>query len=132
MVTQSIQNEQEKFSARLVEALHACGISPGATNVWREFNRVYDGRPVSVHAVRKWLTGEAIPSQDRIKALSDWLSIAPHWLRFGDESIKENQESLQPDERRLLSNLRFLSADERQRLIALVQVMASTAKKRIE
>ncbi|ATE62743.1 hypothetical protein CCZ27_16780 [Thauera sinica] len=49
----------------------------------REFNRRYAGTPVTLHATRKWLEGEAIPAQDKLRVLADWLGVTAEWLRFG-------------------------------------------------
>jgi hypothetical protein len=40
--------------------------------------------------VGKWLAGRALPSQDKIRALSLWLEVSPHWLRFGDAEGKSS------------------------------------------
>ncbi|WP_234085565.1 hypothetical protein [Azonexus sp. R2A-61] len=53
------------------------------TDLAREFNRRYAGGPISMHAARKWLLGEAIPAQDKLLTLANWLQVAPEWLRFG-------------------------------------------------
>jgi len=39
---------------------------------------------VTVHAARKWLLGEAIPTQARLQVLANWLGLSAAWLRFGD------------------------------------------------
>ena len=56
------------------------------TRLAREFNRRYPGQPVTLHAVRKWLQGEALPAQDKVRVLADWLDVTAEWLRFGDGS----------------------------------------------
>ncbi|MFL6571802.1 MAG: hypothetical protein ACJ8G4_08615 [Burkholderiales bacterium] len=50
----------------------------------REFNLRYEGTPVTVQAVRKWVSGRALPSQDKIRALALWLEVSPQWLRYGE------------------------------------------------
>ncbi|MFL6566868.1 MAG: hypothetical protein ACJ8G5_18165 [Burkholderiales bacterium] len=50
----------------------------------REFNLRYEGTPVTVQAVRKWVSGRALPSQDKVRALALWLEVSPQWLRYGD------------------------------------------------
>lgn len=60
------------------------GSAGGPAAIAREFNLRYDGTPVSVQAVRKWTTGKALPSQDKIRALALWLDVSPHWLRYGE------------------------------------------------
>ena len=50
----------------------------------REFNRRYTGKSVTAQAVRKWLSGEAIPAGDKIRILAKWLKASPHWLHYGE------------------------------------------------
>jgi transcriptional regulator with XRE-family HTH domain len=38
-----------------------------------------------VHAARKWLVGEAIPTQEKLRALASWLDVPADWLRFGGD-----------------------------------------------
>lgn len=45
---------------------------------------LYPDEPVSVQAVRRWLEGSAIPSQDKLVVLARWLRVAPDWLRYGE------------------------------------------------
>lgn len=61
------------------------GSSP--TRLAREFNRRYPGTPVTQHASRKWLHGEAVPAQDKLRVLADWLGVAVAWLRFGEGEV---------------------------------------------
>ncbi|MDP2752526.1 MAG: hypothetical protein Q8O31_07995 [Rhodocyclaceae bacterium] len=84
----SKQREREDFSLRLMQALAGAGINDRSpTLVAKEFNHRFSGQPVSVHAVRKWMFGDAVPSQDKVKALAAWLSIRPEWLRYGEIEI---------------------------------------------
>ena len=76
--------EKERFSRRLRDALKKAEAPAGAAALAREFNLRYAGRPVTGQAVGKWLAGKALPSQDKIRALSVWLEVTPHWLRFGE------------------------------------------------
>lgn len=79
-------DERESFSLRLLESLEKKGLSGhGPTTLARAFNRRYAGRPVTVHAARKWLLGEAIPAQDKLLVLARWLGVTPEWLRFGEQ-----------------------------------------------
>jgi len=81
----ALTGEKQDFSRRLREALkQAEAPAQGAAAIAREFNLRYEGRPVTAQAVGKWLGGRALPSQDKIRALSAWLEVTPHWLRFGD------------------------------------------------
>jgi len=61
-------NEKEAFSRRLRQALAAAGNDDRSpTRLAREFNRRHRAGDVTIHAARKWLLGEAIPAQDKIK-----------------------------------------------------------------
>ncbi|MES2832268.1 MAG: hypothetical protein V4695_09780 [Pseudomonadota bacterium] len=81
---QKVSGERSQFSARFKAALESTrGLQPSPTLVAREFNNRFVGRPVTVHAVRKWLVGEAIPTQDKLRALAKWLEVSVEWLRFG-------------------------------------------------
>lgn len=59
------------------------------TQIAREFNLRYHGDPVSTQAVRKWLSGTALPAQDKIRALGLWLEVSAPWLRFGEADRQE-------------------------------------------
>lgn len=87
------------------QALRNAQYSPDSpTQLAREFNVRFDGRPITVHAARKWLVGEAIPTQEKLRALALWLGVAAEWLRFGgQESDVSGQSPLAPT--------RFLSSD---------------------
>src|SRR3712207_6524122 len=76
--------EREEFSHRLQQALTNAAYSPDSpTQLAREFNIRFTGRPITVHAARKWLVGEAIPTQEKLRTLAQWLGVPAEWLRFG-------------------------------------------------
>jgi hypothetical protein len=82
--------EREDFSERLQQALRNADYSPDSpTQLAREFNIRFPGRPVTVHAARKWLVGEAIPTQEKLRTLAQWLGVPADWLRFGSSSTPE-------------------------------------------
>jgi transcriptional regulator with XRE-family HTH domain len=75
--------EQEEFSMRLKQALHKVGyVDLSPTQLAREFNLRYEGHPISVHAARKWLNGETIPTQQKLRVFAQWLGVAAEWLRY--------------------------------------------------
>ena len=78
-------DKKAEFGERLRAAITQAGHPLRPVMVERAFNTRYWGRPVTVQAVRRWLRGEAIPSQEKLLVLADWLKIAPHTLRFGEE-----------------------------------------------
>lgn len=81
----SLTIERTAFSERLKSAL-ARFEPPGRTGAaWlaREFNQRYGGRPISIHAARKWLMGESIPAHDKLMTLAGWLRVSAEWLLYG-------------------------------------------------
>ncbi|WP_256930674.1 transcriptional regulator [Pseudomonas sp. ABC1] len=74
-----------KFAERLHAALINAGYEPRPSVLEREFNLRYWGKPLTLHAVRRWLRGEALPTEDKMLVLAQWLRIDPQTLRFGDE-----------------------------------------------
>jgi transcriptional regulator with XRE-family HTH domain len=115
-------NERESFSVRLQQALKNAHYSPDSpTRLAREFNIRFDGRPITVHAARKWLVGEAIPTQEKLRMIAQWLGVPADWLRFGGaESKAANGESLNSLARfesvdvKLLADLQRLDEHHRQ------------------
>lgn len=78
-------DEKQGFSRRLRESLRRAEADRGGVAALaREFNLRYDGTPVTVQAVRKWVDGKSLPSQDKIRALALWLKVSPQWLRYGE------------------------------------------------
>ena len=83
--TAPVSRERAKFQARLAKALHFAGYpNDSPTQLAREFNFRFSGKPVTIHAARKWLVGESIPTQDKLRILAQWLGVTAEWLRFGD------------------------------------------------
>ena len=116
--------EPQAFAQRLRAALTAADVPVSATQVQRKFNAVSGDAAISVHAVRKWIVGEAIPTQERIRVLSAWLGVSPNWLRFGEAVAKGDSPTPSAEEYVLLRSLRRLGAQERRQILALVQTMA--------
>ena len=82
-------DEKARFAQRLTEAMELAGYPAKGAVLEREFNQRYWGKPISLQAVCRWLRGEAIPSQDKLNVLAEWLQVEPQALRFGDESIQK-------------------------------------------
>ncbi len=81
----TVTRERAKFRERLAKALQFAGYPHDSpTQLAREFNFRFSGRPVTIHAARKWLVGESIPTQDKLRILAQWLGVTAEWLRFGD------------------------------------------------
>ena len=80
----ALGDEKQAFSRRLRDSLKRIPGANGPATLAREFNLRYEGTPVTVQAVRKWVGGKAVPSQDKIRALALWLEVSPQWLRYGE------------------------------------------------
>lgn len=116
--------ERTKFSERLQQALRDAEYSPDSpTQLAREFNVRFDGRPITVHAARKWLVGEAIPTQEKVRTLAQWLGVATEWLRFGgdpagyertgERGAADISARLDSADVKLISDLQQLSGENR-------------------
>lgn len=81
-------DEKADFAQRLRDAMTEAGYSVRPVVLEREFNARYWGRSVTIQAVRRWLHGEAIPAQDKLLVLAEWLSMEPHVLRYGEAASK--------------------------------------------
>ena len=91
--------ERVGFSEGLQQALRNAQYLPDSPiRLAREFNIRYSGRPITVHAARKSLVGEAIPTQEKLRTLAQWLGVPAHWLRFGGaEDAPESDASTQAE-----------------------------------
>jgi hypothetical protein len=77
----------KQFAFRLRQAMERSGYAPRPSVLEREFNTRYWGKPMTLHGVRRWLRGETMPSNDKIKVLAEWLGEAPQDLGFGEGSV---------------------------------------------
>ena len=119
-------DERQEFCQRLTQALTASGYSATATTLVREFNPRADGAAVTVHGARKWLTGNAVPTQERLHILARWLNVSAQWLRFGDgptdeRSAANDSTQLPLGEVQLLNEFRRLDARSQEVARDLIQ-----------
>ena len=139
MIIVKNSSERLNFSVRLQEALrniHHSADSP--TELSRDFNARFSGSPITVHAARKWLVGEAIPTQDKIRTLSQWLGVPIEWLRFGgdkryaDGAVSNNQMS--SADVKLIADLQLLDDHHRQIVRECIRIIirASRQKNKLE
>jgi hypothetical protein len=122
--------ERTQFSKRVQAALVARGMPASATELQRAFNAQNPKLAVSVHAARKWLMGEAIPTQARLRELAAVLAVSPTWLRFGEEVIVKGSKPLSPQEHMLIQHFRSLPAAQQTHVLALLQSMSDLRGKR--
>lgn len=84
---------KENFAARLIAAMIELGYEPKPAVLEKQFNLHYNGEPMTLHGVRRWLKGETLPPQDKLIALAEWLRIPPDELRYGAEIKTEIQQA---------------------------------------
>jgi transcriptional regulator with XRE-family HTH domain len=122
-----IRTEQERFAARLNQALAAARYQPaGASRIAREFNLRFPAKAVTVHAVRKWIKGEAIPTQDKLVALAQWLGVRADWLRYdGNEPVADaaRAHEFSGEEVRLLRDFQRLGSERKHIVDLIIQVL---------
>ena len=99
-------------------SLRVYGLQGREAEAQREFNVRFAGNPVTVHAARKWLQGESIPTQEKLRALASWLDVPADWLRFGSVESEVSGEGkgnkVDPRDAKLLSQLQKLDEHHRQ------------------
>lgn len=130
--------ERRAFSERLQQALQNADYAPQSpTQLAREFNVRFTGSPVTVHAARKWLVGEAIPTQDKLLALAQWLGVPAQWLRFGtdhaevrgaDLQTPATESRLQPKDLAILESLQLLDDDQRHIVRTVIRLLVHSNK----
>lgn len=125
------------FGERLKAAMTKAGYALKPVVIEREFNQRYWGSPVSVQAVRKWLLGDVIPTQDKLQVLAEWLHVDPHWLRFGEDrfgSVREQESKwevgMTQEDRNTISEFMMLPLAERKTLRQFFQVYLQTRTKK--
>lgn len=94
-------NEKLEFAERLRAAMTQAGYAVRPSVLEREFNTRYWGSSVTLQAVSRWLNGQAIPSQDKLQTLAEWLKVEPQVLRFGPQVARSVQEHRQRWEEKL-------------------------------
>lgn len=85
-------NEKLEFSNRLRAAMAAAGYEVRPSVIEHEFNLRWWGRSISNQAAWGWLNARAIPAQDKLQVLAEWLKLEPQVLRFGEQvtlSVRE-------------------------------------------
>jgi hypothetical protein len=126
--TMNAAGERDSFSQRLQQALKEAHYSPDSpTRLAREFNLRFDGRPVTVHAARKWLVGEAIPTQEKLRTMALWLGVSAEWLRFGGArgalAIDAGAARFEPADVRLIADLHRLDDHHRQLVREFIRML---------
>jgi hypothetical protein len=143
----SISEERREFAERLQSALRqARQPADSPTVLARGFNSRFPGRAITVHAARKWLMAESIPTQDKLRTLAQWLQVPAEWLRFGgqvasdgvdaraplDNSLDSMLAAMSREDRKLVEALHALEAEERRLVRELVQLFFRTQERLLQ
>jgi transcriptional regulator with XRE-family HTH domain len=120
------KTERQGFRLRLAERLrlYAIGLSPSA--VAQQFNLKAPGKQVSINAVRKWILGEAIPTQKNIQRLAEMLGTQAQWLRYGETTTanaSESTEQIPHEVVLMLEDVQQLEPAARYLLDSLIRIM---------
>ncbi len=129
---------REEFSKRLRQALQDGGVdSESPTRLASAFNDRYAGRRVTQQAVRKWLNGEAIPSQEKIVVLAAWLRVGAESLRFGkrDDVANIAQQATSSyrstlSDQELIRRYRKLNRSQQQIVTDMITALAAKDRRR--
>lgn len=124
-------SERSDFAQRLRDAMRQAGYEPRPVVLEREFNTRFWGPSVTLQAVRRWLRGEALPTQDKLQVLAEWLRLAPEELRYGErvrQSVRESRKRWNSDlghqEREVLDVYLSLPAPQRKVLREVILTFA--------
>jgi transcriptional regulator with XRE-family HTH domain len=128
-------DEKLEFAGRLAAAMSAAGYEARPSVLEAQFNTRYWGKPVTYQAVTRWLRGEAIPAQDKLQILADWLNIEPHVLRFGETTIKSVRdkrkrwdEGIGYQEREVFEAFLALPAPQRKMMREMILLVAKACE----
>jgi hypothetical protein len=132
-----VSDERERFSSRLQQTLLNARHSPDSpTELARDFNARFQGRPITVHAARKWLVGEAIPTQDKMRILADWLGVPIEWLRFGggDEDVSSRAASARANsiDTGLIADLQLLDEQHREIAREVIRILIRMSRQNVK
>lgn len=124
-------DERHQFSERLQQALRSAEYSPDSpTQLAREFNTRFAGQPVTVHAARKWLMGESIPTQEKLRSLAKWLNVTAEWLRFGTASANNSNSSLNNSDAKIIASLRQLDEGNQKLVFEFIRLLVRMDRKK--
>lgn len=120
--------ERRQFSQRLAEAMQAAGYKPRPSVLEKLFNSRYHGRSVAFTSVSRWLSGHAIPEQDKLQTLAGLFSIEPHVLRYGTPAKPDNETrslgiTLDPADRVTIDTYLALPEPLRQHVRAVIAAL---------
>ena len=133
-----MENAKRHFATRLREAMELAGYDPKPAVLEREFNLRWHGKPMTLHGVRRWLLGEAIPGQDKVVTLAEWLGVSPQSLRYGGEAERRVEERtswwdevFRSQERDVVAAYLELPQEQRQALRKIILALADRKEEEV-
>ncbi len=123
------RSAQARFGERLATAIARVGISNSPTVFAKEFNLRSPSANITTHGARKWLEGEAIPTQERLQALADWLGVPATWLRFGD--VEDTPVAI-PDSDGIIADYMLLSKEGQALVRSFVDILLRAESGRLK
>ncbi len=132
-------SEKTEFSARLRHAMQAAGYAVSPTVLEHEFNLRWHGRSISTQAAWSWMNNKAIPTQDKVQVLAEWLKVEPQVLRFGEavrQSLQKRrqrwEEGMNHLERETVDTFLQLPAPQRKLIREVILTFAQVHKAKTE
>jgi hypothetical protein len=128
-----MKDEKAEFSARLRSALKDARIEASPAVLEKRFNSRYTGAAVTSQAISGWLTGKAIPRQDKLRVLAALVGVDAHVLQYGGRSriseAKGAWEGLSPSERAMVDAYVTLAPPQRKLVRELVAALAEKGER---
>jgi transcriptional regulator with XRE-family HTH domain len=88
-----MKNPKAEFARRLKLAMEDVGLDPKPAVLEKKFNLNYFGKkPVTLHAVMRWMNGKSLPTDDKIKVLAKLLKVEPEELTGGTKPVLQVRE----------------------------------------
>jgi hypothetical protein len=123
----SLAAERAQFTERLITVLLSQGwTSASPIKLAQQFNLHAKNSSVSSHAVQRWLTGGAIPTQDRLVVLASLLEVTPGWLRFGGPTPDRESSRSDPSTLSLRGDLALLNRSQRKMVDELMSILLTS------
>ena len=129
-----LKDENTAFTQRFFLALNSIGYEvTNISGITREINKLFVEKSITSHAVRKWLSGQAIPIHSRLIRLADWLGVSPAWLRFGEGQMYKSDLSHIPfsDENNyslIFAKIKSLSKEELELVTHQIELLLKIRK----
>ncbi len=129
-----IRKLRSDFARRLIDAMSFAGLDDSPTTLSRFFNLHGDGDVISMHGARRWLLGEAIPTQKHLNSLARMLGVSSAWLLLGKGAMLEgvgnpSQPDTQDGEQAILQAYLTLNEPERELVWNLMRMLTRSPRR---